>query len=401
MKLTEDRITKLTCPAGKKDVLVKDDGQPGLFLRVSASGGRSYLCQFTFAGKKEREPIAATTLATARAAAAKVMGEVALGRNPVADRKAKGLAAKAAAARIELTLGALVDQWAALSLADKRASYSAEAVRAIKKAFARHLALPAADLTRADVIRVLDEITAAGSPQMAGRTAAYGRACYGWAIKRGSITSTPFSNLPLAKVVRRDRVLSYAELRSIWQATAKPGSFNSIVRLLMLTGQREAEVAGMAWGELSDDLAVWTLPATRAKNRVDSIVPISAPAQEIIRAAPRYANKLVFPGDGGVFQGWGRAKERLDEASGVSGWVLHDLRRTVATNLQRLGTRLEVTEAVLNHIGGSRAGVVGIYQRHDWADEKRAALTAWGARLQAIVEGREPAGNVVALRASA
>src|SRR5262249_46997799 len=87
---------------------------------------------------------------------------------------------------------------------------------------------------------------------------------------------------------------------------------------------------------------------------------------------------LVLPGERGTpFSGWSKAKSALDTASGVSGWWLHDLRRTVATGLQRLGVRLEVTEAVLNHLSGSRAGVVGIYQRHDWAEEKRAALDAW------------------------
>jgi hypothetical protein len=98
------------------------------------------------------------------------------------------------------------------------------------------------------------------------------------------------------------------------------------------------------------------------------------------------------------FSGWSKAKSALDIASGVSGWWLHDLRRTVATGLQRLGVRLEVTEAVLNHLSGSRAGVVGIYQRHDWAEEKRAALDAWSAYFLATAEGRLPAGKVLAFR---
>jgi len=93
--------------------------------------------------------------------------------------------------------------------------------------------------------------------------------------------------------------------------------------------------------------------------------------------------------------GWSKAKSALDTASSVSGWWLHDLRRTLATGLQRLGVRLEVTEAVLNHLSGSRAGVVGIYQRHDWAQEKRAALDAWSAHLLAAAEGRLPAGKVL------
>jgi hypothetical protein len=96
---------------------------------------------------------------------------------------------------------------------------------------------------------------------------------------------------------------------------------------------------------------------------------------------------------GTPFSGWSKTKSGLDAASSVSGWWLHDLRRTLATGLQRLGVRLEVTEAVLNHLSGSRAGVVGIYQRHDWAKEKRSALDAWSAHLLAVAEGRLTTGE--------
>ena len=131
-------------------------------------------------------------------------------------------------------------------------------------------------------------------------------------------------------------------------------------------------------------------------------MPLAPQARAIIEAAPRYkGNPLVFPGERGAFSGWSKSKERLDRDSGVKDWRLHDLRRTAATGLQRLGVRLEVTEAVLNHIAGSRAGIVGVYQKHTWADEKRAALNAWGEHIAAIVEGRTAADNVTRLRRNA
>ena len=164
----------------------------------------------------------------------------------------------------------------------------------------------------------------------------------------------------------------------------------------------------MTWAELSEDLATWTIPATRTKNGIPHLVPLSQPASKLLHALPsngpgdvqgahqRAKLTLVFPGERGTpFSGWSKAKSALDFASGVSGWWLHDLRRTLATGLQRLDVRLEVTEAVLNHLSGSRAGVVGIYQRHDWAEEKRAALDAWSAHLLAAAEGRLPAGKVL------
>jgi integrase len=195
-------------------------------------------------------------------------------------------------------------------------------------------------------------------------------------------------------------------MNAIWEATCSAGSFNAIVRMLMLTGQRREEVTAMTRDEIAPDLSTWTIPANRAKNGIAHIVPLSEQAQAILRAAPRIEREtaeeqeLVFPGQRGPFSGFSKSKEALDEASGVKDWRLHDLRRTMATGLQRLGVRLEVTEAVLNHVAGSRGGIIGVYQRHTWSDEKRAALTAWGAHVAAIVEGRESDGNVTPLRRS-
>jgi integrase len=117
-----------------------------------------------------------------------------------------------------------------------------------------------------------------------------------------------------------------------------------------------------------------------------------------LRGLPR-AGDLVIPGDRppSPFSGWSKAKGRLDAASDVRDWVLHDLRRTMATGLQRLGVRLEVVEAVLNHRSGSQAGIVGIYQRHDWAAEKRAALDSWAHHILAITSGAKTTGNLVHL----
>jgi integrase len=108
-------------------------------------------------------------------------------------------------------------------------------------------------------------------------------------------------------------------------------------------------------------------------------------------------NQYVFQSLAGPFNGFSKSKAALDEVSGVKDWRLHDLRRTMATGLQRLGVRLEVTEAALNHISGTRGGITGIYQRHSWLEEKRAALDAWGEYVAAIIEKRQPTGNVVAI----
>jgi integrase len=268
----------------------------------------------------------------------------------------------------------------------------------LRHAFARYLDFSAADLGRATVVRILDSLTRKGSMAMASQTVAYGKAAYSWGIKRGTVSENPFASLPVAATQRRERVLSDGELATIWRSTYGPGPFNGIVRMLILTGQRREEVAGMAWAELNDDLSTWTIPASRAKNGATHIVPLSYQAQDLLRSAPKLG-ELVFPGLRGPFNGFSRAKEAIDAKSGVTDWRLHDLRRTVATGLQRLGVRLEVTEQILNHVSGSRAGIVGVYQRHDFASEKRTALEAWGMHVLAVIEGRAAMGNVVTLRA--
>lgn len=242
-------------------------------------------------------------------------------------------------------------------------------------------------------------------------TAAYGQACFSWGINNAALSANPFAGLKIEPPVTRDRILTDHVLIAVWNAAAKATApYGGIVRFLILTGQRREEVAGMRWAEISDDLRTWTIPAQRTKNGAMHVVPLSEPAAEILRsvlpsgdykpALEQYRKEArpVFPGrskKGTPYGGWSKSKTTLDTAAGVTGWRLHDLRRTLATGLQRLGVRLEVTEAVLNHISGSRAGIVGVYQRHDWANEKRAALDAWAAHIASLVADRPADGNVI------
>lgn len=359
---------------------------------MTATGGKSYLVQYTLGGRKRRIPLgscSAISLADARKTAAKLMGELASGRDPAAERKA-------AAAPTELTFDALVSEWALRHLAHRRPHYASEAARALRYAFAKQLKTPAASVTTKVVRAILNAIADDGRRAIARLTGAYGRAAYSWAVHADLIDVNPFAGVRLETVTSRERVLTDEELIAIWNATEGWNSYNSIVRMLLLTGQRREEVAGMKWSELDAERTVWTIPGNRTKNHRAHVVPLSKQARDVV------PEQLDFGHDDSVFmdfRGFAHAKLGLDALSGVTGWRLHDLRRTVATGLQRLGVRLEVTEAVLNHVSGSRAGIVGIYQRHEWADEKRAALDAWGAHVARLVEGREPQKNVLPLKA--
>ena len=404
--LTPLRIRSLKPPlSGRLDVA--DGATPGLCLRVSAHdtwtwtlrmrGPEGGLRRFVLGEFTE-----AQGLAWARRQAAKVRQEVRReGRDPHKERKDRAEAAAAQAQRDRLTLKVLVEDWQARRLANRRPRYAAEAVRALRVAFAKHWEKPAEDLDRVTVGRVLTDMTRHAPNQekktprryaIARSTAAYGRACFTWAIKHHLVQDNPFAAVPLDDfhTEARDRVLTDDELAAVWHAAEKAGApFGCIVQLLILTGQRREEVAGLSWPEFSDDRSTWTIPASRAKNGKVHLVPLSATARDLLPAEPPAGERetdLVFPGLRNTpFSGWSKCKTQLDKASGVIEWRLHDLRRTLATGLQRLGVRLEVTEAVLNHISGSRAGIVGVYQRHDWAAEKRAALNAWAERVQTLI----------------
>ena len=261
MKLTQRVIENLVCPPGKKDRLVSDDDQRGHYVRIGKNAKlgslacKSYLTQYPFHGKKERDPngsCESISLAKSREITRSKLGDVAKGINPKAKRKE----ARQKAAADAYTLEKLLADWQTLHLAGKRPRYAAEAVRALRKAFGKHINLPAADLSRGGVVKILDGMSREGSSSMAAATRRYGCAVYAWAVKRGTLTENPFSALPMAPVVKRERVLTDNELAAIWHATERPGPFNGIVRMLILTGQRREEVAGMTWAELSDDLAV-------------------------------------------------------------------------------------------------------------------------------------------------
>jgi hypothetical protein len=207
VKLTERKIEKLATEPGHKDRLIFDDAQRGLAVRVTASGGRTYLCQYTIHGHKWRVPLgscSAVSLAKAREAAATFMGDVAKGRNPADERKQAAAAERARRARNRLTLRVLIEDWKCVHLAARRPRYAAEAVRALHHAFADHLDDPAEDLDRAAVVRALDALArrrkrkdglVVGKTRgaaMTGRTAAYGRAAFAWALKRGAVSANPF-----------------------------------------------------------------------------------------------------------------------------------------------------------------------------------------------------------------
>jgi integrase len=326
--------------------------------------------------------------------------------DPRAERLAKRKAAERDRAERALTLEALVDDWFALHLAHRRPRYAAEAVRAIKHAFADHLRRPAARLGKADAVAVLDGLLKAGSAAMAGRTLAYARACYAWAQRRGKVAANPFADLPIgAGVVARERVLSAAEIGRVWNAAlAMAEPWGPLFRVLMLTLARREEVAGMRWSELSPDLATWTIPGARMKRGQAHVVALPEAARDALRTVTRIKGQdLVFSTTGRTHvSGFTKAKAALDRAAKVTGWRLHDIRRTGVSALAAMGFNPVVADLLLAHQPARLSTVARVYQRHDFAAERAAALRAWAEHVLRCGEGNaaaQPPGNVADIAA--
>ncbi|WP_311274802.1 tyrosine-type recombinase/integrase [Methylobacterium sp. WCS2018Hpa-22] len=240
-------------------------------------------------------------------------------------------------------------------------------------------------IDRKQVAARLAEIARDAGPYAANRARAALSAHFAWLIGTGAADMNPVVGVPKpAPEERRARILTEDEIKAVLGA-CRDDDFGRIVRLLLLTGQRRDEVAGMAWAEIDLVGAVWKLPAERVKNGLPHDVPLSGAALGLLTKAPRLEGRTLVFGQGeGGFQGFSRAKAAHDKRSGVTGWRLHDLRRTAATGMNEIGVLPHVVEAVLNHISGHRAGVAGIYNRAIYATEKRIALDMWAAHLSAI-----------------
>jgi integrase len=242
------------------------------------------------------------------------------------------------------------------------------------------------EIRKRDVVALLDTIRERGAPIMANRVLAAIRKFFNWCISRGLLEISPCAGVGAPTRERaRHRTLTGDELKAVLKAAREIGHpFGSIVQMLALTAQRRDEVGRLTWDQLDLENAVWVMPPEHAKNGKPHLVRISLPVLRLIRSTSRL-DDIVFSGDGPtLFQGFAKSKARLDRLSGVSDWTLHDLRRTAVTGMARLGIAPHVADKILNHQSGTISGVAAVYQRHEFLHERREALDAWGAFLNAL-----------------
>lgn len=393
------KISKRTIDAlrpGPGNQFLWDTDLKGFGAKITPAGSISYVIQFRMGGREastRRYTIGSHgspwTPTTARSEAERLLILVAQGVDPVdADKQ-----------RRRETVDLAFDNYADLfARSCKGIGWS----RLVERVIRLHLKpilrnKPLTTVARSDIVLVLDKMPA---NQIANRRNVFAvmRRLLRWAVSRGDIERSPLEGMETPPPVRpRERWLSDDELKSIWDASYEcHRCFGPIVRLLILTGQRREEVSGVGWEELDRSEKLWTLPGSRAKNGEPNRIPLNAlTVVELDRQAggekwPR-RGRVFATASGAGFVGYAKGKLKLDRLiadkrdAPLPPWRLHDLRRTLATNLQKLGVRFEVTEAVLNHIGSSRAGVAGIYQRHDWRDEKRQALDDWNSHIVGVL----------------
>ena len=407
-KVLTARAVETVKPDPGKRVEIPDAALPGFYMILQPSGTKSWALRYRYGGKPRKLTLGrypAFGLKEARNEAGKALQLLEHGTDPGVVKKTT----KAEAREIEESgrdkMAAVVD------LFIRRHAQRNRRWRDVLAMFRREV-LPKwgekriQDITKRDAVDLLDAIVDRGSPITANRLRAHLNTLFGWAKRRDIVTASPLEGIkPPAPEKPRDRVLTDQEILWFWKASDRLGQpFGLLYQFLLLTGQRLREGAEITEREVHGD--VWTIPAARSKNGDEHTVPLSAAAQHVLTSLHRIKGGFLFTTTGtSPVSGFTRAKARLDAMMAdiasheegqpveIAPFTIHDLRRTTATGMAGLRFPPHVVEAVLNHKSGTRRGVAGVYNRFDYADEKRDALDAWAAKLMEIVG--EDAGAVV------
>lgn len=402
-RLTDRFLESVAPPATGRAVYI-DDNAPGLELRVSSEGRKSWSIRYkSKGGERQRETYGtypAVKLADARRRARDIAAAAARGIDLPAREKHQREEQRKAEKRPR-TVADLLDEYVNRYCKPNQRRWTLT-----ERMFESHVKpalgkLALVELRRGDIVELLDDLqNEKGLGAQVNRVRSQILAALNWAIEREYLDVNPAAAVKKRKIeASRDRVLTDDELRAIWHAAdSLPEPSRSLVMTWILTGQRRDEVRCMVWGEVDLSRALWTLPARRNKGKRDHEIPLSPAMTELLGGLRRRGGP-VFTTDGTKpYAGQKRLKAILDRESGVTGWTLHDIRRTVATGLAALHVPQDTIDRVLNHAKGTLAGT---YNRHEYADQKRKALDAWAERAGFIVGEAHAAANVVEMRASA
>jgi integrase len=312
---------------------------------------------------------------TARNRAKELLGTLASGTDPFAQSLNSE------------SFGAEIERYLLRKKATLKPRSFEEVERFVRKHCAQLHRLKLGEIDRRTIAVLLGQIEQASGPIARNRARSALSDLFSWCITEGLLEINPV--VGTAKVdegASRERVLSQEELRQLWRNLGED-KFSDIVRLLLLTGQRRNEIGKLQWSEIDLARKLIILAPARTKNSRQHELPLSGQALAILaRQSRRNSSGFVFGGDRG-FGDWSGSKAALDAKVRIADWRLHDLRRTAATGMAELGVQPWITEAVLNHVSGHKAGVAGIYNRAKYAEEMREALQKWADYVDKITKG--------------
>jgi integrase len=404
-----DKLIRGLLAKGQPHEPIWDQALRGFGIRIGDHGGISFFAMARRRGG-DRRPIRFTvgrypalSLVEARDRARDLLRDLQDGIDP---RERDAERHRIEAAKRANQFDAVAEEFIKRHVARARTANAIE-LRVRRELVARWGDRPIADISRADVVAMVDDIVDRGHPEAARQTLVYARRLFGWAIARGLLERAPTDHIHAKDLIGakkpRQRLLTEGELRLIWRAAAEtPHPNGSYVQLLLLLGVRRTELGQATWNEIDLDRALWTIPRGRMKSDEAHTVPLSPRAVEILRALPRFVSGYVFTARGTrALNDFGEVKRRLDlqiaklnRDQPTEPWTLHDARRTFRTGLSTLGIAPHIAELCLAH---RQPGLTRTYDLHRFDNEKRDALNAWASRLLAIVE--PAAGDkVVALR---
>jgi integrase len=386
IRLTKSAIDAL--PTSKSDVVYWDAGCPGFGVKVTPKGRKVFIALYRTGGAGSRlrkytiGPYGRVTLHQARVAAHKVFAAKLEGRDPAAEKRAARR--RIVADRVE----DLLETFIAQRLSQNRSG--GQIARLLRREVGKTWAGRSIhEISKRDVVEVVTAIEQRGAPAAANKALKATKTFLRWCVGRAVLDQSPAEGVPLpSKEVARDRVLDDNELAHVILAARKIGGpYGGIVELLALTGQRREEVAGLQREELDLAQRVWMLPKSRTKNGKAHVVHLSKQSMAVLKHAHDRGPYVFSVLGTKPFQEFSRAKRRLDQLSGVTGWCLHDLRRTCVSGMARLGVAPHVADKILNHQAGTISGVAAVYQRHEFLAERRAALDLWGAHIGQVLTG--------------
>jgi integrase len=397
IRLTELIVGRLRPPKDQKYELYADTLLPSFGLRVYRGGTKAWGITRRWRGAKTTSfrPFGnypEMSLAQARARAREILADP--------DAEVDHLSGKQPSAETEsaTTFKTLAEQFLAHGRTKRGRPLRPATTKGYRRAllvYAQALhGMPVEDIRRADIAAGIRATAANSGPTTAMRTRAALSRFLSWAMANGLVEVNVATGTEGYAIERRRRVLTDAELCTLWGAIAGDGDFDLILRLCLWTGARRGEIGGMRWSELAED-GTWTLPEVRAKNHRELVLPLPRQALRALEGFRRFVGRdLLFGRTSAGFQGWSQSKARLDARLGFAhDWDLHDLRRSVQTRLAGLGFAQDLVNRILNH---AMAPLVETYDRHSYLAEKAAALQAWADQLDRIVAAEPGAVHMFA-----